>query len=158
MISLIAAVATNGTIGRDNTLPWRQTDDLKRFKALTSGHTVVMGRKTYESIGRPLPMRHNVVLTRQELVIPGVQVIHSLSEMANIEGDELFVIGGSNLYEQAIGQADCLYITEIHAEVEGGAHFPTIDPTLWREVQRESFIGDGVANQYDTDFVVYKRR
>lgn len=158
MISLIAAVAKNGTIGFENTLPWRQADDLERFRNLTNGHTVLMGRKTFESIGRPLPMRHNVVLTRQALQIPGVQVIHSLQEMMEVEGEELFVIGGSNVYEQTIGQADRLYITEIHAEIEGDAKFPVIDRDRWVEVRRESFTADGIMNQYDTDFVVYERR
>lgn len=157
MISLIAAVASNGTIGYENTLPWRQAGDLERFKNLTSGHTVLMGRKTYESIGRPLPMRHNVVLTRQNIQIPGVQVIHSMQEMMEVEGDELFVIGGSNIYEQTIGQADRLYITEIHADVEGDTKFPAIDKNIWHETHRESFRGDGIMNQYDTDFVIYQR-
>lgn len=158
MISLIAAVASNGVIGAENTLPWRQADDLKRFKELTNGHTVLMGRKTYESIGRPLPMRHNVVLTRQRIQIPGVEVIHSMQEAMEVEGDELFVIGGSNIYEQTIGQADKLYITEIHADIEGDAKFPHIDPGTWVETHRESFVGDGIMNQYDTDFVIYRRR
>ncbi|NCU40914.1 dihydrofolate reductase [Candidatus Saccharibacteria bacterium] len=158
MITLIAAVASNGTIGFENTLPWRQADDLERFKNLTTGHTVLMGRKTFKSIGRPLPMRHNVVLTRQNIQIPGVQVIHSLQEMMEVEGEELFVIGGSNIYEQTIGQADRLYITEIHADVEGDRKFPVIDTNIWYETHREAFIGDGIMNQYDTDFVIYQRR
>ncbi len=118
----------------------------------------MMGRKTYESIGRPLPMRHNVVLTRRGMTIPGVQVIHSLLEIADIEDGELFVIGGSSLYEYAIAKADRLYITEIHAQVEGDTTFPAIDASVWREVRREPSIGDGEENQYDTDFVVYDRR
>ncbi len=157
MISLIAAVASNGTIGYENTLPWRQAEDLERFKNLTTGHTVLMGRKTYESIGRPLPMRHNVVLTRQIIQIPGVEVIHSMQEMMEVEGNELFVIGGSSIYEQTIGQADRLYITEIHADVQGDAKFPPIDKNIWRETHRESSKGDGIMNQYDTDFVIYQR-
>ena len=158
MISIIAAVAKNGTIGYENTLPWRQADDLERFRNLTTGHTVLMGRKTFESIGRPLPMRHNVVLTRQNIQIPGVQVIHSLQEMMEAEGEEMFVIGGSNVYEQTIGQADRLYITEIQADVEGDAKFPVIDRNIWVETRRESFVGDGIMNQYNTDFVIYDRR
>lgn len=158
MISIIAAVAKNGTIGYENTLPWRQADDLERFRNLTTGHTVLMGRKTFESIGRPLPMRHNVVLTRQNIQIPGVQVIHSLQEMMEAEGEEMFVIGGSNVYEQTIGQADRLYITEIQADIEGDAKFPPIDRNIWVETRRESFVGDGIMNQYNTDFVIYDRR
>ena len=158
MISIIAAVAKNGTIGYENTLPWRQADDLERFRNLTTGHTVLMGRKTIESIGRPLPMRHNVVLTRQNIQIPGVQVIHSLQEMMEAEGEEMFVIGGSNVYEQTIGQADRLYITEIQADIEGDAKFPVIDRNIWVETRRESFVGDGIMNQYNTDFVIYDRR
>lgn len=158
MISIIAAVAKNGTIGYENTLPWRQADDLERFRNLTTGHTVLMGRKTFESIGRPLPMRHNVVLTRQNVQIPGVQVIHSLQEMMEAEGEEMFVIGGSNVYEQTIGQADRLYITEIQADIEGDAKFPPIDRNIWVETHRESFVGDGIMNQYNTDFVIYDRR
>lgn len=155
MISLIAAVARNGIIGSNNSLPWRLRDDLRRFKTITSGHTVLMGRKTFESIGRPLPNRTNLVLTRRTDEIDGVELIHSLDALQ--EHDDVFVIGGAEVYAQTINDADMLYITEVAADVAGDARFPGIEPSLWREVSREHHSADD-ENQYDVDYVVYQRR
>lgn len=155
MISLIAAVARNGIIGSNNSLPWRLRDDLRRFKTITSGHTVLMGRKTFESIGRPLPNRTNLVLTRRTDEIDGVELIHSLDALQ--EHDDVFVIGGAEVYAQTINDADTLYITEVAADVAGDARFPGIEPSLWREVSREHHSADD-ENQYDVDYVVYQRR
>src|SRR3954452_22634299 len=125
-VSLIAAVAENGVIGRDGGLPWHLSDDLRRFKRLTMGHTMVMGRRTWESIGRPLPGRRTVVVTRQSAYTvdaDDVQVAHSLAaavECAASSGDdEAFIIGGAELYRDAIAAADRLYITRVHASVDG---------------------------------------
>ena len=165
MISLIAAVAHDNVIGRSNDLPWRQSADLKYFKDRTSGHTVIMGRNTYDSIasrlGGPLPNRHNVRVTHdQELVVPGATVAHSLEIALNVaerENDEVFVIGGAQLYEQALPHADRLYITEIDADIPGGdAFFPVIALTKWREVSREAHAKDDT-NEYDYSFVIYDR-
>lgn len=158
MISLIVARANNGVIGSRNDLPWYLSADLRRFKELTTGQTVVMGRKTYESIlrrlGHALPDRRNIVLTRQAVDFPDAEVIHDVRDIENL-GD-VFVIGGAEVYAATIDLANRLYVTEVHADIEGDAHFPEIDPTMWREVSREPHTQDE-KNQYDYDFVVYAR-
>lgn len=139
-ISLIVAMAKNRTIGLNNTLPWRCPEDLKHFKALTMGHHIIMGRKTFDSIGRPLPGRTTVVITRNiHLKIEGCTVVHSLAEaLAACSNDsEIFIVGGADIYAQSLPQADTLYLTEIQQGVEGDAFFPTIDLTNWSETSRE---------------------
>jgi len=141
-VALIAAVAANGIIGRDNRLPWRLPADLLRFKELTLGHALVMGRRTYESIGRPLPGRVTVVLTRAPAFSPpGVLVARSLDEaLATAAGaapGELFVAGGAEVYAQALPRADRLYLTRVEAAVEGDARFPDFDRALWRLAAEE---------------------
>lgn len=165
MISLIAAVAHENVIGRSNDLPWKLSADLNYFKEKTSGHTVVMGRNTYDSIaarlGGPLPNRHNVIVSHDEdLVVPGATVAHSLEialDTAERENSEVFVIGGAQLYEQALPHADRLYITEVDADIPGGdAFFPVIALAKWREVSREAHQKDE-SNEYDYSFVIYER-
>lgn len=160
MITLIAAVARNGVIGKDNTLPWHLPEDLKHFKQLTTGHTVIMGRKTWESLPerfRPLPGRLNVVVTRNAgYVAPGATVAASLeaAQKVGAGGTPLFVIGGAELYAHALPLAQRLELTEIDAEVAGDARFPEFDPGEWREIAREagtSAAGLGYA------FVSYER-
>lgn len=138
-LSLIAAVAANGVIGSDNALPWRLPEDLKRFKALTLGHPVIMGRKTYESIGRPLPGRRNIVVTRNASYrAEGAVVVTSLpAAVAAAQSDEAFVIGGAELYATALPLADRLQLTEIDAAYEGDTWFPAIDRGQWHEAARE---------------------
>lgn len=139
-ISILVAMAGNRTIGINNTLPWRCPEDLKHFKALTMGHHIVMGRKTYDSIGKPLPGRTTVVVTRnRNLKIEGCIIAHSLQEaIAACAGDEeVFIVGGAELYALALPQADTLYITEIQQEVIGDAHFPEFNKGQWLEVSRE---------------------
>ena len=139
-LSIIVAMAKNRTIGINNTLPWRCPEDLKHFKALTMGHHMIMGRKTFDSIGKPLPGRTTVVVTRnRELQIDGCIMAHSLPEaIAACAGDsEIFIVGGADLYEQALPLADKLYLTEIQQEVTGDAHFPAFDQKAWQEVARE---------------------
>lgn len=140
-VSLIVAMAKNRTIGINNTLPWRCPEDLKHFKALTMGHHMIMGRKTFDSIGKPLPGRTTVVVSRNtQLKIEGCIVAHSLNEaIAACAGDdEIFVVGGAELYTQALPLANKLYLTEIQQNVEGDAHFPLFDMHQWREVSRET--------------------
>lgn len=143
MVSLVAAVARNGVIGRDNDLPWRLPDDLRRFKEITLGKPVVMGRRTFESIGRPLPGRENRVVSRRAgFTASGCSVFSSLHEaLAGIEG-EVMVIGGGQVYAEALPLAQRLYLTEVDAEVEGDARFPALDPTAWRESGRERHPAD----------------
>ncbi len=158
MISLIVAKSQNNVIGHCNDLPWYLPADLKHFKQITDGHAVVMGRKTFDSIiarlGKPLPNRTNIVVTRQEdFVYPGVDVIHSIKDINTLNG-EVYVIGGANIYSQMINYADKLYVTEIKTIIDGDTHFPSIDPDHWQEISRSRHKADD-KNQYDYDFVVY---
>ena len=143
MISIIVAVAENGVIGGDNRLLWHISEDLRRFRSLTTGHPVVMGRKTYESLGRPLPNRTNVVVTRQRIEIPGCRVVHSFDEAAALFGadEELFVIGGAQIYAEALPRADRFYLTRVGRAYEGDTLFPRWDEEAWRLVESESFPG-----------------
>lgn len=158
-ICLIAAMASNRVIGRNNALPWQLPADLKRFKALTMGHAVVMGRKTYESISRPLPGRRNLVITRNRgYSAPGCEIFHSLDEAlaACLGTKATFIIGGAELYRESLPRAHHLEFTEIHAEFEGDAVFPEFSPAQWREVAREIHSAEaGIAFRYD--FVRYER-
>lgn len=159
-VSLIVAMAKNRVIGVNNTLPWRLPADLKHFKALTMGHHIVMGRKTYESIGKPLPGRTSVVVTRNAgYSAPGVIVVNSLPSAISACGDddEIFVIGGAEFYLQAITLADRIYLTEIDADIHGDAYFPEFKRDEWLELSRERH------NQLEPQplqyqFVVYHRR
>lgn len=158
-LSLIVAVAKNGIIGTGGTMPWHITEDFAHFKAVTLGHSVIMGRKTYESIGRPLPRRRNIVITRNaELTIEGCEMAGSLEgAIAMCAGEEeVFVIGGGEIYRQAMPLADKLYITHVDLEVEGDTRFPDIDPAVWHEVSREDF-PHGSAFPHPFSFVDYER-
>ena len=139
MISIIVAVARNGVIGGGNTLLWHISEDLKRFKALTTGHHVVMGRKTFESLGRPLPNRTNVVVTRQHIEIPGCTVAGSLEEALALfpAQEEVFVTGGGQIYAQALPLADRIYLTTVMRDYEGDTRFPDWNRSGWTEVFRE---------------------
>lgn len=137
MISIIVAVAENGTIGDKNSLLWHISEDLKHFKAHTSGHPVIMGRKTFESLGRPLPNRHNVVISRQaDLEIAGCTVVHSLEEALALfsANEEVFIIGGAQIYAQALPLADRFLLTRVHHPYEGDTVFPAWDPAAWELV------------------------
>ena len=137
---MIAAMANNRVIGKDNKMPWHLPEDLRHFKALTLGKPVVMGRKTYESIGRPLPGRHNIVISRQaDLLIEGVTTVTSFTQAKLAAGDceELIVMGGGQLYAELLEQSDILYLTEISLDVEGDTYFPNWDDGSWLEVSRD---------------------
>jgi dihydrofolate reductase len=161
------AVSENGVIGRDGDMPWKLGSDLRRFKADTMGRPVIMGRKTHESIGRPLPGRLNVVVTRDRAFrAEGVEVAHSLDDaitLATVRGrcmagpDEICVIGGGQIYAQAIERADRLHVTHVLATVEGDAHFPPIDPQRWRVASSEDHPA-GEKDSHATRHVVYERR
>jgi len=147
-LALVVAVSENGVIGRDGGLPWHIPEDLRHFKQRTLGHAIVMGRRTYDSIGRPLPGRRNIVVTRQRsLEIPGCDVVHSLSEaieLARAGGDdEPRIIGGASLYAESLPLATRLILTEVHQSIEGDTFFPAFDRAQWREVLRTD--GDGVS-------------
>ena len=160
MLTLIAAVARNGVIGKDNRLPWHLPADLRHFKALTSGHTVIMGRKTWESLPpnfRPLPGRRNIVVTRNAAFrAEGATVVNSLADaVAAAQDGEAFVIGGAELYAAALPLADRLQLTEIDADFEGDTHFPAFDSREWRETAREAHLDE---SSFDYAFVTYERR
>lgn len=159
-LSIIVAMAKNLTIGVNNTLPWRCPEDLKHFKALTMGHHMIMGRKTFDSIGKPLPGRTTVVVTRNfDLTIDGCVMAHSLNEAIAACGadEEVFIVGGAELYRQAIGLVNTLYITEIQQDVDGDAHFPKLDKAEWLETAREVRSQD-TPQPLDYHFVTYRRK
>lgn len=165
-ISLVVAMADNGVIGRDNGLPWRQSSDLKRFKAMTTGKPVVMGRKCYASIGRPLPGRPNIVITRnRDFTAEGVAIVHdydaaiglAAQEAARLGVDEICVIGGGEIYRIAIETADLLHVTHILAEIEGDTFFPAIDPDVWTAGETDE-LPAGEKDDHPTRFVTYRRR
>jgi len=160
-ISLIVAVAENGVIGRRGELPWRLSADLRRFKELTMGHAIIMGRKTFESIGRPLPGRRMIVVTRQaDYRAVGADVVGGLEEAYRAAGapreTEAFVIGGAEIFAQAKPQAEHVYLTRVHATVEGDALFPPLDLNQWRLVSSELHAADA-KNEYPFTFEVYER-
>jgi len=159
MLSLIVAVSDNYVIGNKNELPWKLSGDLKHFRATTTGHPVIMGRKTYESIGRLLPNRMNIIVTRNtNYKIEGAEIVNSIEEARDIVKDkEAFIIGGSNIYKQSMDIVDSLYITHVKAEIDGDAYFPQIDKNIWEEVSREDLKADE-KNDYDYSFVKYIRR
>lgn len=157
-VSLIVATDRNNGIGVNNTLPWRLPEDLAFFKRTTSGHPIIMGRKTFDSIGRPLPNRRNIAVTRNpDWAHEGVERAGSLDEALKLAGDgEVFVIGGAQIYIDAIKRADRLIVTEIDAVYPCDAFFPEIDPAQWKEVSREPH--QSVENGWAYSFVIYERR
>ncbi|MCL2656635.1 MAG: dihydrofolate reductase [Betaproteobacteria bacterium] len=158
-LCLIAAVARNGIIGSDNSLPWRLREDMRHFKALTLGCPVVMGRKTWDSLGRPLPGRRNLVISRQTVLAPdGAEVFPSLESALAACSDvaRVFVIGGGQIYAQALPLADRVYLSEVAAEVPGDTHFPALAGHSLREVSRRHVAADEF-NEYDFDIVEYIR-
>ncbi len=159
MLSIIAALSRNRVIGKDNQLPWRLPADLKHFKSVTLGKPVIMGRKTFESIGRPLPGRDNIVVTRDpEFHADGIAVAHSLDDaLAQAHNvPEIMLIGGAQLYAESLARAQRLYLTLIHADVDGDAHFPDYDPADWRETAREDHAPDE-NNHYSYSFQILER-
>ncbi|MEX2524142.1 MAG: type 3 dihydrofolate reductase [Gammaproteobacteria bacterium] len=158
-ISLIVAMDDNGVIGADGGLPWRLSADLKHFKEVTMGKPIVMGRRTHESIGRPLPGRENIVLTRdQNYKAEGCTVLHSIDDLFIHcrYHEEVMIMGGAELYRQFLDRAHLIYLTEVHARVEGDTYFPDYNPDIWDEVAREDFRADE-DNEYDYSFVVLKK-
>ena len=159
MISLIVAAAENGVIGRQGELPWRLSDDLRRFKTITMGKPIVMGRKTWESIGRPLPGRQNIVITRQAgFTADGCDVVSSVEEALQVAGgaEEVMIIGGSEIYALFLPHASRLYLTRVHADVEGDARLPDLDLAAWHLVSEERRAADE-RNEFDVSFRTYER-
>ena len=159
-LSIIAAVAANGVIGRANGLPWHLAGDLKWFKSLTLGHHMIMGRRTFDSVGKPLPGRTTVVVTHDPAFsAPGVIVVRSIEEAVQlaVEDDEPFICGGAEIYRQTLHRAERMYITQVHAEVDGDTLFPEFDDVNeWKLVDREDFEADE-KNDYAYSFLTYDR-
>lgn len=161
-LSIIVALANNNVIGGGNTLLWKLPADFKHFKEITMGHPIIMGRKTYLSIGRALPERTNIIVTRQtNFTATGCIITHSLEDALAIAtkskntSDEVFCIGGGELYQQALPLAQKLYVTHVHATFEGDTYFPAINPTEWQEIAREPHRADE-KNQYPFEFISFK--
>lgn len=166
IISMIAAMDENRLIGAGNALPWHLPADFKHFKQVTMAKPIIMGRKTFESIGRPLPGRKNIVLTRGEFNHDGVVTVHSIeaalreaSQAVNADDDtaEVMIIGGANLYQQMIAKADKLYLTHVKTKSEGDAWFPELDMSEWEIISQQSVSADE-KNNYDFDIIEYQRR
>jgi dihydrofolate reductase len=158
-LSLIVAVSENGVIGKSGDLPWHLSADLRRFKRLTIGHHILMGRKTYESIGRPLPGRTSIILTRDKTFrAEGCRTASSLDEAVKIaaEDRELFVIGGQQIYSLSLPVVDRIYWTQVHAELDGDTFFPEIDWDAWRMIEDQRHAADE-KNQFEFSFRVYER-
>lgn len=158
-ISVIAAMSENRVIGRDGSLPWHLPTDLARFKAITTGHTVIMGRKTFESVGQPLPNRRTIIITRNDdYQCAGVFIAHSLDEALDhaAREDEIFILGGEAVYRIALPRADRLYLTIIHATIEGDTYFPTLNFDDWKLVEDERYEVDD-RHAYGFSFRRYER-
>jgi len=158
LIQLVVAYTTERVIGRDNDLPWRLPSDLKHFKRVTLGHPIIMGRKTWSSLGRPLPGRRNLVITRNpSLKLEGAEVYGSLESALDACSDEeiVSIIGGEQIFRHALTLADIIIATEIHADIPGDTYFPPVDMGMWREVEREA---QPEENGLKFDFVRYERR
>ncbi|MCR9135539.1 MAG: dihydrofolate reductase [Alphaproteobacteria bacterium] len=165
-INIVVAVAANGVIGREGGMPWRLSTDLKRFKAITMGRPVIMGRKTFHSIGKALPGRTNIVVTRDDsFAADGVQVAHSVEaalrlgqSIAKREGaDAVCVIGGGEIYQQAFGHADRVFLTHVESAPDGDTRFPALDPAEWQMEQEEN-IPAGPKDSAATRYAVYRRK
>ena len=159
-VSLIVAVAENNVIGKNNQLAWHLPADLKLFKNLTTGHHIIMGRKTYESIGKPLPNRTSVVITRQDnYKADGYIVVKSLQEAIKISKDdnEVFIIGGAEIFREAIPIVDRIYLTRIHHTFEGDTFFQEPDPNSWKEIKRTDFNPDE-KNKYPYSFCILEKK
>ncbi len=156
MIKIIVAISKNRVIGDSNRLIWHLPADLKRFKEITTGHPIVMGRKTYQSIGRPLPNRRNIIITRdEEFEVDGCEVVNSLEEALLLTNNDCFIIGGGEIYKQSLHLADQIYMTVVSEDFEGDTKFPEIDQS-WYISKQEDFTSDE-KNQHNYSFIFYER-
>jgi dihydrofolate reductase len=156
--SIIVAIAKNNAIGKDNKLLWYLPNDLKHFKDVTSGHTVIMGRKTFDSVGKPLPRRRNIVVTRQDISIEGCEVVKSIEAALTLcaGDDEVFIIGGAEIYRQSIHLTDRIYLTQIDQDFDGDTFFPELNTAEWKETKRENFEPDD-KNKLKYSFITLQR-
>lgn len=162
MLSIVVAISENNVIGKNNKLLWHIPEDMKRFKELTTGHTIIMGRKTFESIGKVLPDRRHIILTRDsEYVVnnENVEIVNNINELDSHidETEENFIIGGAIIYNQLIKRANKVYMTKIHKVFDGDAYFPKLSETEWKEVERKQG-PKNEKNPYDYEYITYVRR
>lgn len=162
MLSIVVAISENNVIGKNNKLLWHIPEDMKRFKELTTGHTIIMGRKTFESIGKVLPDRRHIILTRDsEYVVnnENVEIVNDINELDSHidETEENFIIGGAIIYNQLIKRANKVYMTKIHKVFDGDAYFPKLSETEWKEVERKQG-PKNEKNPYDYEYITYVRR
>ena len=162
MLKILVAFDENRVIGKNNALIWHLPADLKRFKALTTGHVIIMGRKTFESIGRPLPNRTTIVISRQQdLNIEGVILAHSVEEAIlkakSISRDDIFIVGGAEIYQLSLPLADQILVTQLHDIFEGDAFFPEISPAIWEVTEQERGVTDE-QNAYQFSYITYARK
>lgn len=159
MISIIVAMDENRLIGSDNALPWHLPADLQRVKQLTTGHAIILGRKNFESIGRPLPNRKNIIISRDPgYDAPGCVVVNSIDAALDAaEGEDVFIFGGARIYEQMFDLAERMYLTLIHATFEGDTWFPDYDPAAWTEIERRDFTADE-KNPYNYSFITLEKK
>ena len=158
IVSIIVAIGENNAIGKNNQLLWHMPNDLKHFKDVTSGRTIIMGRKTFDSVGKPLPKRRNIVVTRQDITIPGCEVVKSIEDgLALCKGeDEVFIGGGAEIYKLALHLTDRIYLTIIHKSFDADTFFPEIDRKEWKEVSRQDFQPDE-KNPLSYSFITLER-
>jgi len=157
-ISIVVAIAANNAIGKDNQLLWRLPNDLKHFKQITSGHTIIMGRKTYDSVGKPLPNRRNIVITRQNINIEGCEVVNSLDAALALCANEpeIFIVGGAEIYKHAMQVTNRIYLTIVHQSFDGDTYFPEIKADEWKETEREDYQPDE-KHQFAYSFITLER-
>jgi len=145
IVTMVVAIGENNAIGKNNELLWYLPKDLRHFKTITSGHTVIMGRKTYESVGKPLPKRRNIIITRNtELTVDGAEVVHTIEDALELckSDEEVFIIGGAEIYKMAMKHTDKIFLTVVHESFEADAFFPEIDRNLWVETAAEKHLPD----------------
>jgi len=159
IVSIIVAIGENHAIGKNNQLLWHMPNDLKHFKDVTSGRSIIMGRKTFDSVGKPLPRRRNIVVTRQDITIPGCKVVKSIEAGLALckDEDEVFIGGGAEIYKLAMHLTDRIYLTIIHKNFDADTFFPEIDKSEWKEVKREDFEPDE-KNPLPYSFITLERR
>ena len=158
IVTIVVAIAENYAIGKNNQLLWHMPADLKHFKNITTGHTVIMGRKTYDSVGKPLPNRRNIIVTRQDIKIEGCQVVNSIADALALCANEheVFIVGGAEIYKLAMSKTDRIYLTIIHHSFDADTLFPEIDYTDWKETARQDHQPDE-KNKFPYSFITLER-
>jgi|SRR5690606_3100178 len=160
MISIVVATDLNNAIGFNNQLLWHMPADLQFFKRTTTGHTIIMGRKTFESVGRPLPNRRNIIITRKkDYLASGIEITHSINDALNLckDEDEVFIIGGAEIYQQSLAYCDRIYLTLVYGEFEADTYFPPISEDLW-QLTSESYHKADDKNAFDYNFMIYEKK